>query len=315
MVGTETLSSAEALIPLIIGLTIHAQAKASKLIMIRKIQIILGMIKFGHTIFALPFAVMSTFLASKGIPKLDKISWIIVAMVGARSCAMSFNRIADAEIDAGNPRTAMRAIPSGNLKKWEAWIFTIISANLLVLAAFKLNPLAFALSPLALIVIMLYSYTKRFTSLAHLWLGLSLAISPIGAWIAITGQFEILPILLGLAVMFWTAGFDIIYACQDFEFDRRKGLHSIPVKLGIRMSLWISSGMHTLTVYILISIGVIGELGLIYLTGVGIVMTILIYEHVIVKPDDLSRVNLAFFTLNGMVSLILMVLSIMDLLI
>lgn len=282
--------------------------------MLRKTRIILKMIKFEHTIFALPFAVMSMFLASRGIPELGKISWILVAMVGARSCAMSFNRIADADIDASNPRTAMRAIPSGHLKKWETWIFTIVSASLLVLAAFKLNPLAFRLSPLALVVIMLYSYTKRFTSLSHFWLGISLAISPIGAWIAIKGQFDILPILLGLAVMFWTAGFDIIYACQDFNFDKRKGLHSIPVKLGIRVSLWISSGMHILTVCILISIGITSELGSTYLTGVGIVMAILIYEHAIVKPDDLSRVNLAFFTLNGMVSLVLMVLSIADLL-
>jgi len=283
--------------------------------MLRKLRIILEMIKFEHTIFALPFAVMSMFLASRGIPQLDKIGWILVAMVGARSCAMSFNRIVDADIDAINPRTAKRAIPSGHLKKWETWIFTIISASLLVFSAFKLNLLAFRLSPVALIVIMLYSYTKRFTSLSHLWLGISLAISPIGAWIAVTGQFAVLPLLLGLAVMFWTAGFDIIYACQDFDFDKRKGLHSIPAKLGIQVSLWISSGMHILAVFILIGISVTSELGSIYLIGVGIVVAILVYEHIIVKPDDLSRVNLAFFTLNGMVSLVLMVLSIVDLLI
>ena len=283
--------------------------------MLRKIRIILEMIKFEHTIFALPFAVMSMFLASGGIPKLVKISWILVAMVGARSCAMSFNRIVDANIDANNPRTAVRAIPSGHLKTWETWIFTMISASLLILAAFKLNPLAFRLSPLALIITMVYSYTKRFTSFSHFWLGISLAISPIGAWIAIKGRFDILPILLGLAVMFWTAGFDIIYACQDFDFDKQNGLHSIPVKFGIRVSLWFSSGMHIFAVCILIGIGIISELGSTYLTGVGIVVAILIYEHAIVKPDDLSRVNLAFFTLNGMVSLVLMVLSIVDLLI
>ena len=283
--------------------------------MLRKIRIILEMIKFEHTIFALPFAVMSMFLASGGIPKLVEISWILVAMVGARSCAMSFNRIVDANIDANNPRTAMRAIPSGHLKTWETWIFTMISASLLILAAFKLNPLAFRLSPLALIITMVYSYTKRFTSFSHFWLGISLAISPIGAWIAIKGRFDILPILLGLAVMFWTAGFDIIYACQDFDFDKQNGLHSIPVKFGIRVSLWFSSGMHIFAVCILIGIGIISELGSTYLTGVGIVVAILIYEHAIVKPDDLSRVNLAFFTLNGMVSLVLMVLSIVDLLI
>ena len=270
------------------------------------------MIKFEHTIFALPFAIMSAFLASEGLPSRSDLFWIVLAMVGARSCAMAFNRLADAEIDNRNPRTQTRAIPSGLLKKDDVLIFIVLSACLLVVSAHQLNPLAFKLSPIALIIIMLYSYTKRFTSLAHLWLGLSLSIAPIGAWIAIQGRFNLLPILLGISVMLWTAGFDIIYACQDFDFDKSFGLHSIPVKFGVRTALWISNLLHVVTVCLLIIIAEISQLGWIYMVGVGAVAVILIYEHLIVKPNDLSRVNLAFFTLNGAVSLILMALAIAD---
>ena len=278
----------------------------------RKIKIILDMIKFEHTVFMLPFAIMSAFIAADGLPALDTLGWILVAMVGARSCAMAFNRLADAEIDKANPRTAMRAIPTGLITKGAVGGFTLASAALLVFAAHNLNPLAFALSPVALIVIMGYSYTKRFTSLSHLWLGVSLSIAPIGAWIAIKGQFDWPPMLLGLAVLLWTAGFDIIYACQDFDFDRTHRLHSIPAKVGIRPALWISSALHIVMVAILISVALLTNLGGVYLVGVGIVIIILVYEHAIVKPNDLSRVNLAFFTLNGMVSLVLMTLSVID---
>jgi len=281
---------------------------------VRKLKIILDMIKFEHTIFALPFAIMSAFIASDGLPAWDKIGWILVAMVGARSCAMAFNRLADAKIDKANPRTAIRAIPTGKIGKKEVWVFTLVSAVLLVFAAYKLNRLAFALSPVALAVIMGYSYTKRFTSLSHLWLGISLSIAPIGAWIAIKGRFDWTPMLIGLAVLLWTAGFDTIYACQDLDFDRRHGLYSIPTRLGIRGALWLSSALHVVTVAILIAIAPLTGFGILYLVGVGIVSIILIYEHVIVKPNDLSRVNLAFFTLNGMVSLVLMALSVADIL-
>ena len=281
---------------------------------IRKLKIILDMIKFEHTIFALPFAIMSAFVASDGLPAWDKIGWILVAMVGARSCAMAFNRLADAKIDKANPRTAIRAIPTGKIGKKEVWVFTLVSAALLVFAAYKLNRLAFALSPVALAVIMGYSYTKRFTSLSHLWLGISLSIAPIGAWIAIKGRFDWTPMLIGLAVLLWTAGFDMIYACQDLDFDRRHGLYSIPTRFGIRGALWLSSALHVVTVAILIAIAPLTGFGILYLVGVGIVSIILIYEHVIVKPNDLSRVNLAFFTLNGMVSLVLMALSVADIL-
>ena len=280
----------------------------------RKLKIILEMIKFEHTVFALPFAVMSAFIAADGVPSLAKFSWILVAMVGARSCAMAFNRLADAEFDSMNPRTATRAIPAGLITKSAVWIFTIASAGLLILAAWRLNPLAFALSPVALAVIMGYSYTKRFTALSHFWLGLSLSISPVGAWIAIQGSFALPPIILCLVVLLWTAGFDIIYACQDVGFDKKHGLRSIPAKLGIRWSLWLSSALHVVAVLLLLGIPLLVELGTFYYIGVGIVVLIFIYEHAIVKPTDLSRVNLAFFTLNGTISLVLMALSIADIL-
>lgn len=280
----------------------------------RKLKIILEMIKFEHTVFALPFAVMSAFIAAEGFPPLPKLGWILVAMVGARSCAMAFNRLADAEIDSKNPRTAMRAIPAGLITKGAVWCFTIISAGLLVFAAWRLNPLAFALSPVALAVVMGYSYTKRFTAFSHFWLGLALSISPVGAWIAIEGSFALPPIVLCLVVLLWTAGFDIIYACQDVNFDRKHGLHSVPATIGIRWALWLSSTLHVIAVLLLLSIPLLVELGLFYYIGVGIVVLIFIYEHAIVKPTDLSRVNLAFFTLNGMISLILMGLSIADIL-
>ena len=273
------------------------------------------MIKFEHTIFALPFAIMSAFIASDGLPPLDKCGWILLAMVGARSSAMAFNRLVDAKIDGENPRTAMRAIPAGLITTGSVRIFTLASAALLVFSAYKLNPLAFALSPVALGITMGYSYTKRFTSLSHFGLGLSLSIAPIGAWIAVKGRFDWIPMLLGLSVLLWTAGFDIIYACQDFEFDRKKRLHSIPARFGIQKALWLSSALHLITVSILVGLAVLPNLGALYLTGVGVVTLILIYEHAIVSPSDLSRVNLAFFTLNGMVSLVLSALSVADLLI
>jgi 4-hydroxybenzoate polyprenyltransferase len=280
----------------------------------RKLKIILEMIKFEHTVFALPFAIMSAFIAEEGLPPLTKLGWILVAMVGARSCAMAFNRLADAEIDSQNPRTATRAIPAGLITKGAVWIFTLVSAGLLVCAAWRLNPLAFKLSPIALAVIMGYSFTKRFTALSHLWLGLALSISPVGAWIAIKGQFDWTPIILCCVVLLWTAGFDIIYACQDVNFDRKHGLHSIPARIGIRWALWVSSALHVVAVFLLFCIPRFAEMGHFYFVGVWIVVFIFIYEHAIVKPDDLSRVNLAFFTLNSMISLVLMALSIADIL-
>lgn len=281
----------------------------------RKIKVILDMIKFEHTIFALPFAIMSAFIASDGLPAPDKIGWILLAMVGARSCAMAFNRLADADLDEVNPRTAARAIPAGKITKRAVWVFTIVSAALLVFAAYKLNPLAFALSPVALAVIAGYSYSKRWTFLSHFWLGLSISIAPIGTWIAIKGELDWPPMLLGLAVLLWIGGFDIIYACQDFEFDRTYGLFSIPACFGKERALQLSTTLHVMMVVTLIGVTWLTNLGVLYLIGVGIVTILLIYEHAIVSPNNLSRVNLAFFTLNGIVSLVLMALSVADMLI
>lgn len=281
----------------------------------RKIKIILDMIKFEHTIFALPFAIMSAFIASDGLPAPDKIGWILLAMVGARSCAMAFNRLADADLDELNPRTAARAIPAGRISKRAVWVFTIVSAALLVFAAYKLNPIAFALSPVALAVIVGYSYSKRWTFVSHLWLGLSISIAPIGTWIAIKGDLDWPPMLLGLAILLWIGGFDIIYACQDFEFDRTYGLYSIPACFGKKRALQLSTTLHVMMVVALIGVTWLTNLGVLYLIGVGIVTILLVYEHAIVRPNDLSRVNLAFFTLNGIVSLVLMALSVADMLI
>ncbi len=273
------------------------------------------MIKFEHTIFALPFAIMSAFIASDGLPAPDKIGWILLAMVGARSCAMAFNRLADADLDELNPRTAARAIPAGRISKRAVWVFTIVSAALLVFAAYKLNPIAFALSPVALAVIVGYSYSKRWTFVSHLWLGLSISIAPIGTWIAIKGDLDWPPMLLGLAILLWIGGFDIIYACQDFEFDRTYGLYSIPACFGKKRALQLSTTLHVMMVVALIGVTWLTNLGVLYLIGVGIVTILLVYEHAIVRPNDLSRVNLAFFTLNGIVSLVLMALSVADMLI
>ena len=285
----------------------------------KRIGIILNMIRFEHTVFALPFAVMSAFLAAGGLPEWGTLGWILGAMVGARSCAMAFNRLADAQIDAENPRTQERALPAGLIGVRAVWIFTIASACLLVFCAWRLNPLAFALSPVALAVITLYSYTKRFTSLSHAWLGVSLSIAPVGAWIAVLGRFDLLPLTLALAVALWVAGFDIIYACQDAEFDKNRGLYSLPSRLGIRRALLLSRVLHALMLLILLTVPRLAEahgpdLGAAYWTGTACVAALLLYEHSLVKPHDLSRVNAAFFTLNGIVSLLLMTVCAVDVL-
>ncbi len=282
---------------------------------LRKLKIILEMIKFEHTIFALPFALMSMMLAADGLPERRIIIWILVAMVGARSSAMAFNRIADITYDRLNPRTADRALPKGILSIGEVWLFTFLSAVTFVFASYMLNSLAFALSPVALLIILGYSYTKRFTSLTHLVLGLALGIAPVGAWIAVRGQFNIAPIVLSGAVMFWTAGFDIIYALQDIEFDRKQGLFSIPRFLGISRSLIVSRLFHFTAVLLLILFGVIMHLGWAYFGGTLAAAVLLAYEQSLVKPNDLSKVNVAFFNTNGFVSIGLLVFTLLDLLI
>jgi len=260
------------------------------------------MIKFSHSIFALPFALASVVLAAGNDLRWTRILWILVAMVGARSAAMGFNRLADQAIDARNPRTAARELPRGVLSRVEVWAFVVVAAATLVFAAAMLNPLCLALSPVALLIVLGYSYTKRFTSLSHLALGLALAVAPVGAWIAIRGSLEAAPVVLGLAVLTWVAGFDIIYACQDVDFDRREGLHSIPARLGIREALIVSRLLHALAVMLLLAIYAITSLHPVYLAGIAAIAGLLAYEHSLVRHDDLSRVDAAFFTVNGWIS-------------
>lgn len=264
------------------------------------------MIKFEHTLFALPFAFLGAVLAADGLPTWWQILWITVAMFGARSAAMTFNRIADRKIDAENPRTANRELPSGKLSLNFAWAFLIASIILFEIAAYSLNWLTFALSPVALASVLGYSYAKRFTAFAHLILGWSLAISPTAAWIAVRGAIDSeIPLLLSLLVMMWTAGFDVLYACQDFEFDRKAGLRSIPARFGIKNSLWIARIFHFQAFVVLLLLYFITDLGWLALIGVIATGLLMIYQHTLVKPNDLSRMNAAFFTTNAFVSIIL----------
>ncbi|MEA2174233.1 MAG: 4-hydroxybenzoate polyprenyltransferase [Blastocatellia bacterium] len=264
------------------------------------------MIKIEHTLFALPFAFLGAVLAAGGLPRWSQIFWITLAMVGARSTAMAFNRIADREIDARNPRTQTRAIPAGALSVGFAWAFTGLSAVLFFVAAAMLNRLTLILSPVALGSILLYSYTKRWTLLSHLVLGWSLSIAPAGAWIAVRGSLDSpVPWLLSLVVLLWTAGFDVLYACQDYEFDRRAGLHSIPEKFGVALSLWIARLFHAEAFSTLVALYFVTHLGPLALIGVIATGALLVYQHTLVRADDLRRLNAAFFTTNAFVSLIL----------
>jgi 4-hydroxybenzoate polyprenyltransferase len=260
------------------------------------------MIKLSHSVFALPFALASAALAAREGFRWSQIAWIVVAMVGARSAAMGFNRLADHALDARNPRTAGRELPAGRLSRAEVWAFVALSAALLVLAAWRLNPLCLALAPAALLIVFGYSYTKRFTSLSHVFLGLGLALAPVGAWLAIRGAFAAPPLVLGLAVLAWVAGFDVIYACQDVEFDRREGLRSLPARLGPAGALRVARLLHAGAVGLLASLYGLTPLHPVYLAGVAGVALLLGYEHSLVRADDLSRVDAAFFMLNGWVS-------------
>ena len=273
-----------------------------------KLKTTLEMIKFEHTLFALPFAFLGAVMAAKGLPSWPQIIWITLAMVGARSAAMTFNRIVDRDIDARNPRTANRELPSGKLSVRFAWVFLVISIGLFLLAAYSLNWLTFALSPVALASVLGYSYAKRFTSFSHLLLGWALAISPTGAWIAVRGAIDSeVPLLLSLFVLMWTSGFDIMYACQDFDFDRKTGLRSIPARFGIERSLWMARLFHFQAWFVLLVLFIASDLGIIALIGVGLVALLLVYQHKLVKANDLSRMNAAFFTTNAFVSVILFV--------
>jgi 4-hydroxybenzoate polyprenyltransferase len=257
-------------------------------------------------LFALPFAFLGAVLAADGLPSVWQIIWITIAMFAARSAAMTFNRIIDRRFDAENPRTANRELPGGKLSVSFAWAFFTASVILFEIAAFSLNWLTFALSPVALLSVLGYSYAKRFTSLAHLILGWALAISPTAAWIAVRGAIDSeIPLLLSLLVMMWTAGFDVLYACQDFEYDRKAGLRSIPARFGIRNSLWIARLFHVQSFVVLVLLYLMTGLGWLALVGVFAVGALLVYQHTLIKPHDLSRMNAAFFTTNAFVSVIL----------
>lgn len=273
--------------------------------MIRKIHTFLEMIKFEHTIFALPFAFMGAFLAAGDVPESTKCLWILLAMVGARTAAMGFNRIVDLPYDRKNPRTASRALPQGTIKVSEAWLFVILASLLFFFAAYNLNRLTFMLSPLALSIVLLYSFTKRFTWLSHIFLGLTLGVAPTAGWIAVKGSFDAAPIILSAGVIFWVAGFDTIYACMDFEFDRREGLHSIPCKFGKERALAFAVGFHVLAFMFFVCTGIMTGLGWVYYAGIALTAVALVVQHTLVTPRDLSKINLSFFTMNGVISITL----------
>ena len=271
-------------------------------------QLTLEMIKIEHTLFALPFAFLGAVLAANGLPSFGQLFWIIVSMVGARSAAMAFNRLADRSYDARNLRTSARALPAGLLSVGFVWAFTIASAGVFFVAAAMLNRLTLILAPLALTSVLLYSFTKRWTLLSHVVLGWCLSIAPTGAWIAVRGEIgSPVPLLLSLVVLLWTAGFDVLYACQDYEFDRREGLRSIPARVGISRALWIARFLHAGALLALVWLYLVTKLGPIALLGVVATAGLLLYQHRLVRANDLSRLNAAFFTTNAFVSIILLV--------
>jgi 4-hydroxybenzoate polyprenyltransferase len=267
----------------------------------------------AHTVFALPFALMGAFLAAGGMPARRTVFYIVLAMIGARSAAMGFNRVVDAEIDARNPRTKDRAIPAGQVSTPMAAVFIFLSVLLLTLSAAKLNSLCLKLSPVLLLLLFSYSFTKRFTWTSHVVLGLCLGAAPLAAWIAVTGAFDPRILAVSFAVLFWVAGFDILYALQDIEFDRSAGLHSIPRFLGVGRSLWVARGFHFAMAALLLLGYHIFELGWWYLAGWGLCAAVLVYEHAILSEDDLSRLNVAFFNVNGVVSIALCLFTYLDL--
>jgi 4-hydroxybenzoate polyprenyltransferase len=275
----------------------------------------LEMIKWEHSIFALPFALCGAMLAARGVPSLHQIVWIVLAMIAARSAAMAFNRLADASIDAANPRTRTRALPAGNLTPAFVAVFIVISSIIFIVSASQLNRLALWLSPVALAVLLLYSYTKRVTRWSHLVLGFALGIAPAAAWIAVRGSLDPRILLLTAAVTFWVGGFDVLYACQDFDFDRQAGLHSIPRYFGIGASLWIARIFHLVMVGLLVALVAVFGMGKLSACGVLAVIALLIYEHSLVKPNDLSKLNAAFFTMNGVVSIVFFLFVAADLLV
>jgi len=282
--------------------------------LLHNLGVTLEMIKWEHSVFALPFALCGAMLAANGLPTAHQLTWIVVAMVAARSAAMAFNRLADASLDAANPRTQTRALPAATLTPGFVAMFVVVSCALFVLAASQLNRLTFALSPVALAVVLLYSYTKRVTRWSHLVLGFALGIAPAAAWIAVRASFDPRILLLTAAVTFWVGGFDVLYSCQDYEFDQQAGLHSIPRYCGISKALWISRAFHLLMLLLLVSLVIVFGLGKLAIAGAVLVALLLSYEHSLVSPTDLSKLNAAFFTMNGVISVVFFVFVAGDLL-
>lgn len=277
-----------------------------------KIVLYLRMIKFPHSIFALPFAFTGAVIAAEGIPSLREIVWITVAMVGARSGAMGINRVIDRKIDRENPRTKNRELPKGEIRLSEAILFTGVSIAIFIFAAYMLNPLCLKLSPIALAVLFIYSYTKRFTWTTHFVLGLALSAAPLGAWIAVRGTFDTEIIPMGIAVIFWLAGFDTLYALQDIEFDKSHGLYSIPKRFGIKNALLLARLFHLITFIMLITTGVLFKVGIFYWLGMMIVAGLFIYEHSLVRESDLNKLDIAFFNMNGYISITVFIFTLMD---
>ncbi len=273
--------------------------------MLKKIGTLLEMIKFKLTVFAMPFAFTGAFLAAGGVPELMIFIWIILAMIGARTCAMGFNRIVDRKFDKANPRTAERAIPAGEVSMKEAWTMVILAGALFFFACFNLNVLTLCLAPLALGLTLFYSYTKRFTSLCHIVLGVALAFSPLGGWVAVTGSLTDYPFVLSLGVLFWVAGFDTIYACLDADFDRKEGLYSLPSRLGRERAFKLAVFFHVIAFFFFTLTGIQAGLNFFYYIGIVCTAGALFYQHLIVNPRDLSRINAAFFSMNGFISLAL----------
>ena len=279
---------------------------------IDKIAVYLRMIKFSHSVFALPFAFTSALIASSGIPELRKIVWIVIAMVGARSGAMGMNRIVDRKIDSANPRTRGREIPRGAIGVFEAVLLVIVSFVFFAYAAYMLNPLCLKLSPLAIAVLIAYSYTKRFTWMSHFVLGLAISAAPLGAWMAVKGSFDIEIIPLSIAVIFWLAGFDVLYALQDIDFDTTYGLYSMPKRFGVRKSIYFSRIFHMTSFFLLVTNGMIFKLGGVYWTGMFLTAGLFLYEHSLIREDDLSKLDFAFFNMNGYISLTVFIFTLMD---
>lgn len=274
---------------------------------VKKISILLEMIQFKLTVFALPFAFMGAFLAARGIPDLRTLLWILLAMVGARTCAMGFNRIVDRKFDKSNPRTAVRAIPAGTVNLWEAWLMVVLAGLLFFFACSQLNILTLQLAPLALSLTLFYSLTKRFTSLCHLVLGVALAFSPLGGWVAVNGSLSGYPFVLSLGVLFWVAGFDTIYACLDASFDKEEGLFSLPSRLGKRNAFRLAGLFHVVAFCFFTLTGYVSELNYVYYIGVLLTAGALFYQHKLVQPEDLSRIHASFFSMNGFISITLFI--------